>query len=122
MILGIGNDIIEVDRIEAAIQRHGQRFVHRVFSEQEATYCQFHADAPRHFAGRFAAKEAVVKALGTGFQNGIGWADIQILNDGQGKPEVILSPRVKELCGASRVLVTISHCKLYAMATAIWVE
>lgn len=121
MIRGIGSDIIEVDRIQAAMNRHGERFLQRIFSAEEIRYCSSHQDAARHFAGRFAAKEAIVKALGTGFRQGVTWQDIEILNDRLGKPEVILTARLLELCGNAPIMVTISHCKQYATATAIWV-
>lgn len=122
MIRGIGSDIIEVDRIQAAMNRHGERFLQRIFSPEEIRYCFSHQDAARHFAGRFAAKEAIVKALGTGFRQGVTWLDMEVLNDSLGKPEVVLTLRLLELCGQTSVMVTISHCKQYATATAIWVE
>lgn len=113
--------MIEVDRIQAAMDRHGGRFLQRIFSPEEIRYCSSHQDAARHFAGRFAAKEAIVKALGTGFRQGITWLDMEILNDRLGKPEVVLKARLLELCGDASVMVTISHCKQYAIANAIWV-
>ncbi len=119
MIQGIGTDIIEVKRIEASIARFGQRFLDRLFSPKEQAYCLRHRDSGRHFAGRFAAKEAIAKAIGTGFIEGIGWADIEIANDEHGKPEVLVSPRLKERLGALELLVSISHSHDYATAFAV---
>lgn len=118
-ILGLGNDIIEVARIEAILARHGQHFLDKLFTLDEQTYCLKHQDAARHLAGRFAAKEAVVKAIGTGFREGTGWLDIEILNNDEGKPVVHLSKALKELLGNLEVLISISHCKEYASAVAL---
>lgn len=122
MIVGLGTDIVEIVRIGSMIERHGELFLQRVYSEQEITYCQRHKEAMQHYAGRWAAKEAVMKTLGTGFTKGVGWTDIQILNQQSGKPVVELSGgalRVSRLRGIDEVLITISHCKAYATATAI---
>lgn len=119
---GIGTDIIEVRRIEQAIQKYGQRFLNRLFSEKEQTYCQLHRDFARHFAGRFAAKESIVKALGTGFRDGISWLDIEIANDSHGRPVVILSAKLQETFDSPQLLISISHCREYATAFAIWLS
>lgn len=120
MILGIGTDIIEVKRIEASIERFGQRFLDRIFSIEEQAYCLRHKDASKHFAGRFAAKEAIVKALGTGFRDGIGWLDIKVINDPQGKPVAALSLQLKEQFDSPTIHLSISHGRDYATAFAIW--
>jgi holo-[acyl-carrier protein] synthase len=119
MMHGLGTDIIEVRRIEKAIKRTGQRFLDRIFSEQEQAYCLKHRDAPRHFAGRFAAKEAVVKALGTGFRNGVTWLDVEILNDSSGKPYVYLSEKLKQEFQLHQLFLSISHSHDYATAVAV---
>lgn len=119
MIYGIGTDIIEVKRIEQAIQRFGPRFLDRLFSEAEQLYCQRHRDGARHYAGRFAAKEAIVKALGTGFRDGINWLDITISNDHHGKPVVTLSSKLQEMFNSPNLLISISHCREYATAFAV---
>jgi holo-[acyl-carrier protein] synthase len=119
MIYGIGNDIIEVKRIELAIERHGQRFLDKLFTRNEQDYCFKHADASRHFAGRFAAKEALVKAFGTGISKEISWLDMEIINDMNGKPFVIFTDSFKASSGISKVLISISHCREYATAFAI---
>lgn len=120
MVLGIGSDIIEVSRIEASINNHGQRFLDRIFTENEQAYCQKFRDSTRHFAGRFAAKEAIVKAFGTGISESISWLDIEISNDEHGKPQVALSPKAQNLFNDPQLHLTISHCKEYAVAVAIW--
>lgn len=120
MIKGIGNDIIEISRIEDAIRRYGQRFLDRIFTIAEREYCLRHHESALHFAGRFAAKEAVVKAIGTGFSKGITWTDIEIVSDVDGKPVVMLSESVKKRLGTTKVLVSISHCRQFATAFAIW--
>lgn len=118
-ILGIGTDIIEVERIKNAILRHGSRFLETLFSEKERAYCDRFSHPSPHYAGRFAAKEAILKALGTGLQEGISWQDIEILNTPLGAPEVHLSSRMREKHPEACFLLTISHCHDYATATAI---
>lgn len=123
MIKGIGTDIIEVQRIAQAIEKFGSRFLDRLYTSDEQEYCLRHNEPARHFAGRFAAKEAVSKALGSGFRNGISWTDIEILNDAYGKPEVRLSRELHEMVSTKTdkpvVHVSISHCREYATAFAI---
>jgi holo-[acyl-carrier protein] synthase len=120
MILGVGSDIIEVSRIEKSIQRYQKKFLDRIFTENEQSYCLRHKDAQRHFAGRFAAKEAIVKALGTGISKSISWLDIEISNDPLGKPLVTFSSHVKEEFHDPSIHISISHCKEYAVAFAVW--
>ena len=122
MIHGSGIDIIEVSRIRKALQRYGQRFLDRLFSSKEQNYCLRHQDASPHFAGRFAAKEAIVKALGTGFGSEVHWLDIEILNDALGKPVVHFSTRLRKPYLNANILLSISHCKEYATAMAIWTD
>lgn len=121
MVKGLGNDIIEISRIEGSIGRFGQRFLDRLFSAEEQGYCTQYQEPSRHYAGRFAAKEAIVKALGTGFRNGISWLDIEILNDNDGRPHVYFSQNLKDIYGDPQIMVSISHCREYATAVAIWV-
>jgi len=118
MVLGIGNDIIEISRIDNAIKRYGQKFLDKIFTLREQEYCQRYSQPSRHFAGRFAAKEAVVKAIGVGFRDGVTWLDIEIINDHQGKPIPIIS---KDLYSRfqGQLAVSISHCKEFASAVAI---
>lgn len=121
MIKGLGCDIIEIKRIHAAIQEHGELFLRRIFTEAEQKYCSKFRDAERHYAGRFAAKEAIVKAVGTGIGRRISWLDMEIGNDEHGKPFVILSEKGRDSLGNPAIEITISHCKEYAMAVAVFV-
>jgi holo-[acyl-carrier protein] synthase len=122
MIEGIGNDIIEVARIEAILQRYEKRFLNRLFTMQEQAYCLNKKHPALHFAGRFAAKEAIAKALGTGFRKGLTWLDIEILNDEYGKPIVILSHSVSANFCHPSIFISISHCHQYATAFAICIS
>lgn len=122
MILGIGNDIIEVDRIAAIIERHSQKFLDRIFTDREQEYCLNHNKPALHFAGRFAAKEAVSKALGTGFRGGLNWTDIEVINDVNGKPIVAPSLQLNFLFDDPILLVSISHCHRYATAFSLWMK
>jgi holo-[acyl-carrier protein] synthase len=121
-ILGIGTDIVECLRIGRMIERHGELFLTRVFTVRELRYCQRSKHATEHFAGRWAAKEAVLKCLGTGWSKGLCWTDIEIDNDPAGKPAVRLHAATRqyaESIGIRDVLITISHCRAYAVAYAL---
>ena len=121
-ILGHGIDIIECPRLEKMLSHHGDRFLHRVFTQHEQDYCHKHKERTQHLAGRFAAKEAVLKALGTGMRGRMKWTDVQIANDDLGKPEIVLSGEsaaVAERMGVTQVLVSISHTRQNATASAI---
>jgi holo-[acyl-carrier protein] synthase len=121
-ILGLGNDIVEIERVRQSIDRHGLHFLNRLFTSIEQDYCyQFKNPVP-HFAGRFAAKEAIVKALGTGFGAQVSWHDMEILNDAEGKPIVRFSQKVQKLFNTPHVLVSISHASSQAIAVAIWIK
>ncbi len=120
MIQGLGNDIIEIDRIRQSIERHGQHFLDRLFSQEEQHHCLQFKDSAPHFAGRFAAKEAIAKALGTGFGTDLSWHDLNILNDEHGKPNVFFSETAKKRFHNPKMLVSISHSTHYATAVAIW--
>lgn len=119
-ILGVGNDIIEIDRIRDSIKTHGQRFLDRIFTPKEQHYCLTHQDSAPRFAGRFAAKEAIAKALGTGFGEQLSWLDIEILANGDGRPEATFSERLNEKFHHPRILLSISHCRTYVTAVAIY--
>lgn len=116
---GLGNDIIEIGRIQRSIERHGDRFLQRIFTPNEIAYCKKHSLSYRHFAGRFAAKEAIAKALGSGIGKELSWLDIEILNDIKGKPLVQLSEKKTKHFNAHLILLSISHCKTFATAVAI---
>ncbi|SRR5581483_4398230 len=121
-ILGIGNDIIEIERIRKSMDTHGARMQAKLFTIQEQDYCLKHKDPLPHFAGRFSAKEAVVKALGTGFGKDASWLDIEILNDVNGKPSVHFSSELEKRLQGTAMLISISHCQLYVTAFAIWIK
>lgn len=121
-ILGIGTDITECLRIARMIERHGELFINRVYTPEEIRYCQNRSLTTQHFTGRWAAKEAVLKALGTTWQRGITWCDIEIRNESGGRSVVGVRGGVKEIVerlGVADILVSISHCRAYATATAI---
>lgn len=122
MILGIGTDIVECLRIAKMIERHGELFISRVYTEHEIEYCSARKAATQHYAGRWAAKEAVLKALGTGWVRGIGWRDIEVHHAPGGAPLVRLRGGARdmfELTGAARIHLSISHCRSHATAYAI---
>lgn len=119
-IKGLGNDIIEVDRIRQAIDRHGSPIIEKIFTVKERDYCLKYSNPPERFAGRFAAKEAVSKALGTGIGNHISWHDIEIINDKNGKPILILSDNIKIKFKNPKIVISLSHTSTYATAVAIW--
>jgi holo-[acyl-carrier protein] synthase len=119
-ILGLGNDIVEISRVRQSIERHGQHFVGRLFTQKEQDFCYKYQDPVPHFAGRFSAKEAIAKALGTGFGAQVGWHDIEILSNELGKPIVHLSLALKGRFNHPRIHVSISHSTDYATAVAIW--
>jgi holo-[acyl-carrier protein] synthase len=119
MIVGIGSDIAEVDRVREAIARHGERFLRRVYTEREIQYCRSHRNSDERFAARFAAKEAAMKALGTGWRRGITWRDIEVCNAPSGKPGLILTGKALEIfrnLAGARVLLSLTHTESYALA------
>ena len=117
---GLGNDIIEIERVRQSIARHGQHFLNRLFTHREQDYCYKFKDSVPHFAGRFAAKEAISKALGTGFGLEVGWHDVEILSNEHGKPIVHFSETAKKRLNNPRMLISISHSATHATAVAIW--
>jgi holo-[acyl-carrier protein] synthase len=121
-IIGIGTDIIECLRIAQMIERHGELFINRVYTPHEIQYCKSRKQATQHFAGRWAAKEAVLKAIGTGWRRGICWRDIEIRNEPGGRPVVAMcggARDVVEQLGITEMLVSISHCRSHATAYAL---
>ena len=122
-ILGIGTDITECERIARMIERHPDSFVRRVFTDAEIAYCsRGKRQSAEHYTGRWAAKEAILKALGTGWSSGITWRDIEILNEPGGKPFVKLTGAAAEIArdqGISEIQISISHCMSHAVAFAV---
>ena len=122
-ILGHGIDIVETERIKKLAEHHGQHFLDRVFTAEEQRYC---AASPKryyeHLAGRFAAKEAVLKVLGTGWRGGIAWTDIEVVKETSGLPKIVLTgecDRIARELGIYRWHVSISHIETHATASAI---
>jgi holo-[acyl-carrier protein] synthase len=124
-IIGIGNDIVECLRIGRMIEQHGELFLNRVYTEREVRYCQARKRAVEHFAGRWAAKEAILKCLGSGWRKGLCWTDMEIRNEPGGKPVVLLCGAAKESAQQLRITdiqLSISHCRAYATAHAVAVR
>jgi holo-[acyl-carrier protein] synthase len=123
MIIGIGVDTIEIDRIARVYARYGERFLHRIFSPEERTYALRYQDPAPRLAARFAAKEACMKALGTGWSAGVRWRDIVVVNDERGKPGLRLHGNAKTLSeklAAKRIHLTITHDRQYATAFVVF--
>lgn len=122
-VVGIGMDLIECERIRDIWQHHGDRLTDRLLTDAELAYCRrFTADVVQRVAGRFAAKEAILKVLGTGWRGKIAWRDMEILNDSAGKPHVSLTGECREIAtslGITSILITITHTRTYAAATAL---
>jgi holo-[acyl-carrier protein] synthase len=123
MIIGIGIDLVKIDRIDkAGNNRSG--FLERVFTEREREYCSRQKFPAQHYAGRFAAKEAVLKAIGTGWSAGVKWTDMEVLHGDGGGPVVNISGRVKDLMdlkGVKQILLSYSHDEGYAVAHVVLV-
>ncbi|MDG2385723.1 MAG: holo-ACP synthase [Pirellulaceae bacterium] len=121
-VIGIGTDIVECLRIAQMIERHGELFITRVYTPHEIEYCSTRKAATQHYAGRWAAKEAVLKALGTGWIRGITWRDVEVRNRQGGKPTIALAGGAREICeklGIGEMQISISHCRSHATAFAI---
>ena len=123
MIVGTGVDITETERIEQALQRHGERFAKRLYTSREIAYCEQFKNRAERFAARFAAKEAAFKALGTGWREGVRWLDVEVTHQPSGKPELVLTGRAEELAralGVTRTSVSLSHSNHYVIAQVIF--
>jgi holo-[acyl-carrier protein] synthase len=121
-VFGIGIDVVEVARIGSAIQRHGEPFLARLFTAAEREYCESRKNAAMHYAARFAAKEAVSKALGTGIGGHAGWLDLEILHDPNGAPKLLLggaAERITKDNGITEIQISLTHARDYAAANAI---
>lgn len=120
MVLGLGIDIIEIDRIKKSIELYGERFLNKVFTPEEIRYCSSKFNKFQHFAARFAAKEAVYKALASGWQAGLRWKDIEIQNDAAGMPSINTSGKLKSfLTDDTQLRISLSHSKNYVTSVAI---
>ncbi len=121
-ILGLGTDILEIERFKGVLTQHGQKFLDKLFSINEQEYCNRYQDPTSRYTVRFCAKEAVVKSLGVGFGKEIAFLDIEILNDPSGKPTVKLSAKASTHFGHPSFHISLSHSKNYATATVIALE
>jgi len=124
-ILGIGMDIVETKRIAESLERFGDRFLHRVFLEDEIAYAQSMKFPHLHLAARFAAKEAISKAFGTGIGREIGWRDLEIVREPSGQPRVVLHGRAIDYAksrGVREIHVSLSHTAEYGAASAVIVS
>lgn len=122
MITGIGIDVIQNDRLRDSIQRFGDRFLNRIYTEREIEYCNKCAQPEIHFAARFAAKEAAFKAIGTGWAAGVKWKDVEVERMPSGKPELRLHGEAlahAEAAGAKRFFVSLTHDQLVSCAVVI---
>lgn len=122
MILGVGIDLIEVDRIRASQMRFGERFLKRILHPDEIHYCLSQRDPAPFLAARFAAKEAISKAFGTGIGAQLGWLDMEVRHRESGEPFVVLHGKALELLhrrGATSVLLSLSHTRQHATAVAL---
>jgi len=121
LVFGIGTDIIEIQRVADKLRRTGS-LKKRIFTPREIAYCESKAKSAQHFAARFAAKEAFLKAIGTGWSRGYRFIDIEILNNERGKPELLVQGKVKDFCrenGITGFHVTLSHSRDLAKAVVV---
>ncbi len=119
MIQGAGIDVVEVSRMEETVRRWGDVFLTKIFTQKEIEYAQSRRYSVQHIAGRFAVKEAVAKALATGWSGGFRWKDVEVENDSLGKPSVRLYGHVRQLLEQCRVVVSISHSEHVVVAFAV---
>lgn len=122
MIVGTGIDIAEVPRIAESIKRFGDRFINRVFTEGEIRYCDSKANRIERYAARFAAKEAGMKALGTGWSHGVTWKDVEVSRQPGGRPTILFHGKAAEFAqklGTKHIALSLTHTKEFAMAQVI---
>ncbi|MGA8154340.1 MAG: holo-[acyl-carrier-protein] synthase [Terriglobales bacterium] len=122
MIVGTGIDIAEVPRIAASIERFGDRFVRRIFTESEIHYCESKANRVERYAARFAAKEAGMKAIGTGWNHGVAWRDVEVSREPGGRPTLTFHGKAAEFAaklGARHVALSLTHTAEHAIAQVI---
>ena len=119
----MGVDIAEVDRIRSAIERHGEPFLRRVFTVAEREYCEQFRNKYERYAGRFAAKEAAMKALGTGWRRGVRWVDFEVVRESSGRPTIRLDGeaiKIASQLGVQRVSLSITHTASQALAQVVF--
>jgi len=115
----IGIDIVEAERMRATIERWGERFTSRVFTQREKDFCLTRRNPHLSYAARFAAKEALLKAIGTGLSRGMSWLDIEILDDEHSRPTVEVRGEVGRLVGGRELILSLSHTREHALAVVI---
>ena len=123
MIVGTGIDIAEPDRIQRAAERFGRRFLERVFTPKEISYCESKANKWERFAARFAAKEAAFKALGTGWRRGVKWVEVEVSNEPSGRPTLNLTGTAKSFADrlpVSHISISLTHTKQFVLAQVIF--
>ncbi|HUL32596.1 MAG TPA: holo-ACP synthase [Candidatus Eisenbacteria bacterium] len=123
MILGMGIDVAEVPRIQAAIEGQRERFLQRVFTVDEAAYCEQFKNKYERYAGRFAAKEAAMKALGTGWSRGVRWVDVEVVRQKGGRPTLVLKGEARKIAdglGVKNIALSITHTADQAIAQVIF--
>ncbi|HXY24739.1 MAG TPA: holo-ACP synthase [Candidatus Acidoferrum sp.] len=123
LIVGMGVDITEVDRIQEAIERHGEPFLRRLYTADERNYCEQFKNKYERFAGRFAAKEAAMKALGTGWRQGVRWVDLEVVREKNGRPTLALSGEAAKIAaqlGVKHIALSITHTETQALAQVIF--
>jgi holo-[acyl-carrier protein] synthase len=123
LIVGLGIDIAEVGRVRAAIERHGETFLRRVYTASERQYCEQYKNKYERYAGRFAAKEAVMKALGTGWSRGVRWVDVEVVRERGGQPTIKLAGEAANVAGrlhVKNIAVSITHTAEQAFAQVIF--
>ncbi len=121
-IIAHGIDLVDFGRIEEMISRHGGRFLERIFTAAEQAYAESNKNSVEKLAGRFAAKEAILKLVGTGWRGKIAWTDIEIVNNAAGQPEVTLVGEVEEIAnrlGIKHISISITHTANFAIASAV---
>ncbi len=120
MVAGIGIDIVEIDRIRNTVEKFGERFLNKIFTQAELDYCLSKKMKYQHLAARFSAKEAISKALATGWNKEFRWKDVEIFNEKSGLPIVNLKGGLKELVGnGNEIKISISHSENYVVTVAI---
>jgi len=122
MVIGLGTDLIEIERIEHSVARFGERFLERVFTPGEIAYCQAKKGSAESFAARFAAKEAGAKALGTGISRGVSWKEFEVKRKPGQRPELHLSGRAAEIArelGVKRMSLSLTHSRQMSMAVVV---
>ena len=122
MILGMGNDIFEVDRMKQELEQGGSEFRDRLFTAEEIAYCESKRYAAQHYAARFAAKEAFLKAMNTGLRNGLTWKDIEVRHGVDRAPELVLSGEARALAvqrGIEKTFLSLSHTSSLAIASVV---